>query len=284
MPPPASSPPSQAPAVFPTTHLLCALRAHVTGASPDYVGSVTLSRSLCAFAALSHRQLVQIRVERTGLELWTYVIRAAQASPDEQVCVNGAAALHVKAGDVVCIAAYGRCMRAIGVRFPFCDVVDSPPRLLAAPSLPPADDVFIDMAVGKIHRPRVTKVVNAAVPCVAVDEGWMEIAGMLDGQQVHVVNVTNGQRDILVVRGAARGSRACEVHMCAMQVEMNPPGFGARSGYAVGDVIIVMAYCTVSKAGLSAEGNLPKMRTCFPYEIPEKEREKCRRILEGCES
>lgn len=284
MPSSASSPPSLAPAVFPTTQLLCALRARVTAASPDYVGSVTISPSLCAFAALSHRQLVQIRVERTGLELWTYVIRAAPASPGDQVCVNGAAALHVKAGDVVCIATYGRSIRAIGVRFPLCDVVDSPPRLPAAPSLAPADDIFIDVAIGKIHRPRVTKVVHAAVPCVTVDVEWMETAGMLEGQQVHVVNVTNGQRDILVVRGAARGSRACEVQMFAMPVETNPPGFGARSGYAKGDIIIVMTYCTVSTAELSAAGGLPKMRTCFPYEIPEKERENCRRILEGCES
>lgn len=277
LPAPATS------SVFPRTHLLSALRARVTAASPDYVGSVTLSPSLCISAHISHRQLVQIRVERTGFELWTYVIRASSDSPDNQVCVNGAAALHVKAGDVVCIAAYGRSCRAAAFRFPLCDIVDSLPRMPDAPAFPPADDVIVDVAVGKIHRPRVTKVVAAAVPSVAVDAEWMEVAGMAEGQQVHVVNVNNGQRDVVVVCSAPRGSRACEVHMFSGPVETKF-AFGARSGYAEGDVIIIMAYCAVTTALLFAERDLPDMCVCFPYEIPEKERQNCRRILEGCDS
>lgn len=267
----------------PRAHLLSCLRARVTGASPSYVGSVTLSAVLCRRAHLHHRQLVQIRVARTAVELWTYVIRAPDTEPSDTVCVNGAAALHVTSGDVVVITAFARSGRPLPRPMPVCDALEGaadPP----ARDMWSGDDVLVEVVTGKIHRPRVTRLVEAAAcPCVVVDWEWMRQAGMDDGVQVQVVNVTSGQRDVLIVRRGQPGSRVCEMHMSGGQVRIDGPTFEERRGYSVGDVIIIMAYAEVSTERLKA-GQLPKMNLCFPFEIPEKDRRNCQTIFNAVPS
>jgi aspartate 1-decarboxylase len=62
----------------------------------------------------------------------------------------------------------------------------------------------------------------------------MEKADLLDGEQVHVLNVNNGQRFVTYTITAPRGSGT---------VLLNGPA--ARLG-AIGDQIIILSYCQIS--------------------------------------
>lgn len=240
---------------LPTTHLLSALRTTVTEACPDYIGSVTISQALCDAVSLSPRQLVQIRVRRTSDEIWTYVI----TTPEEHVCcVNGAAAKRVWRGDEVVISAYG--LTEWPVKPSIYDTWNGTRFVLGACA---TEGVTVEMAVGKIHRAQVTKIAFAVGEGVRMDAGWMEEAGLEDGQQVHLVNVDNGQRNVVVIR-RADGKKACEV--CV-------------GGYEVGDLIIVMAYGQVELSALR-NGDVGKMKVCFPdHQITEVQRNQCQSLL-----
>lgn len=80
-------------------------RATVTDANLHYVGSVTLDADLMDAAALLPGQQVDIVDVTNGARLTTYAIAGERGTG--VVCVNGAAAHLVHAGDVVIIIAYG---------------------------------------------------------------------------------------------------------------------------------------------------------------------------------
>lgn len=86
------------------------------------------------------------------------------------------------------------------------------------------------MCKGKIHRARVTEANVDYVGSLTIDADLLERSDILPFEQVHVVNVTNGQR---LVTYAIEGERGSGV-MC-----LN--GAAAHRGN-VGDVIIVIAY------------------------------------------
>ena len=80
-------------------------RATVTQADLHYVGSVTIDSTLMAAADLLPGQQVDIVDVTNGARLTTYAI---PGEPDSGVvCINGAAAHLIGAGDVVIIIAYG---------------------------------------------------------------------------------------------------------------------------------------------------------------------------------
>ena len=86
------------------------------------------------------------------------------------------------------------------------------------------------MCKSKIHRATVTEANLNYVGSLTVDEELLELSDMLPYEQVHIVNVNNGERLITYIIPGERGSGI----MC-----LN--GAAARRGQA-GDIIIVIAY------------------------------------------
>jgi aspartate 1-decarboxylase len=86
------------------------------------------------------------------------------------------------------------------------------------------------MCKGKIHRATVTQADVNYVGSLTIDEDLMEMADILAYEEVHVLNVTNGHRQVTYAMKGERGSGI----MC-----LN--GAAARHGRP-GDIIIVIAY------------------------------------------
>lgn len=85
-------------------------RATVTAADLDYVGSVTIDAELMAAADLDHLERVEIWDVTNGARVNTYAMRGRAGSGEVQI--NGAAAHHIRPGDVVIIAAYAHLDRS----------------------------------------------------------------------------------------------------------------------------------------------------------------------------
>lgn len=79
-------------------------RATVTEANLNYVGSVTIDKSLLKATGILPGEKVQIVNNNNGARLETYVIEGKENSG--VICLNGAAARLVQAGDNVIIIAY----------------------------------------------------------------------------------------------------------------------------------------------------------------------------------
>ena len=86
------------------------------------------------------------------------------------------------------------------------------------------------MCKGKIHRATVTEADPNYVGSLTVDTDLLELSDILPYEEVHVLNVTNGQRMVTYAMAGERGSGV----MC-----LN--GAAARHGMP-GDIIIVIAY------------------------------------------
>lgn len=81
-------------------------RATVTGADLHYEGSVTVDRSLLEAADIREFEQVQIYDVTNGTRLTTYAIPGERG--EGEICINGAAAHLVRAGDIVIIASYAQ--------------------------------------------------------------------------------------------------------------------------------------------------------------------------------
>ena len=82
-------------------------RATVTEANLNYVGSITIDKTLLDAAGILPGEKVQIVNNNNGARLETYTI---EGEPDSGViCLNGAAARLVHVGDTVIIIAYCWC-------------------------------------------------------------------------------------------------------------------------------------------------------------------------------
>ncbi|CAM9715990.1 unnamed protein product [Chrysoparadoxa australica] len=232
--------------------VLSVLRTAVTDARVDYVGSITLDRGCCFYLGLREHQKVQVRNGRTGEDLWTYIILGEST---DICCLNGAAAHKFSVGDPAEIIAYGRVKTStppptarhldrLGSNTPHVSTLEGPPATWCAAA-------EIDVACSKIHRPRLTELlISTAGANVRVDAAWG--AGFCEGEQVHVVNVTTGARDVLPLEFAAKGSRECSLTGVS------------KGGYSVGDVIIVMSYESVEFPSPPK-----KMTITFPEEQPD---------------
>ena len=86
------------------------------------------------------------------------------------------------------------------------------------------------MCKGKIHRATITEANLDYVGSLTIDEDLLERADILPYEQVHVVNVTNGER---LVTYAIKGERGSGV-IC-----LN--GAASHKGKA-GEIIIIIAY------------------------------------------
>ena len=81
-------------------------RATATEANLNYVGSISIDKTLMEAANICEFETVHVLNITNGERLITYAIQAPKNSGD--VCINGAAAHLVKKGDLVIIVAY--CM------------------------------------------------------------------------------------------------------------------------------------------------------------------------------
>jgi aspartate 1-decarboxylase len=79
-------------------------RATVTQADLNYIGSVTIDKSLMDAAGLIENEKVQIVNINNGERLETYVITGKKGSGT--ICLNGPAARKVEPGDLVIIVSY----------------------------------------------------------------------------------------------------------------------------------------------------------------------------------
>ncbi len=79
-------------------------RATVTAADLDYEGSITIPPELMKTAQIHEYEAVCVWNVTNGSRLETYAIKGEQGSND--ICMNGAAAHLIHAGDMVIIACY----------------------------------------------------------------------------------------------------------------------------------------------------------------------------------
>lgn len=96
--------------------------------------------------------------------------------------------------------------------------------------------MFRTMLKSKIHRATVTQADLHYVGSVTIDEDLMDAADLLAGEQVAIVDVTNGARLETYVIAGPRGSGVIGIN-----------GAAARLVHE-GDLVILISYCTVTDA------------------------------------
>jgi aspartate 1-decarboxylase len=89
------------------------------------------------------------------------------------------------------------------------------------------------MLKSKIHRATLTGTELNYEGSITIDQNLLEKADILPAEQVHVLNINNGQRFVTYAISAPRGSGT---------VLLNGPA--ARLG-TVGDKVIIISYCQV---------------------------------------
>ncbi len=94
--------------------------------------------------------------------------------------------------------------------------------------------MLVTVLKSKIHCARVTEANLNYMGSITIDENLMDAAGMLEGEQVHIVNNNNGERFITYIIKGERGSG---------QICLN--GAAARL-VQPDDVVIIMTYAQMS--------------------------------------
>ncbi len=79
-------------------------KAHVTQADLNYVGSITIDRDLMDAAGLEPGEKVLVTSNTSGARLETYVIAGERGAG--AVCMNGAAAHLIRAGEEIIIMGF----------------------------------------------------------------------------------------------------------------------------------------------------------------------------------
>ena len=92
------------------------------------------------------------------------------------------------------------------------------------------------MMKSKIHRATVTQADLDYVGSVTIDEDLLDAAELIEGEQVAIVDITNGARLETYVIPAARGSGAIGINGAAAHL-VRP-----------GDLIIIMSYAMLGEA------------------------------------
>jgi aspartate 1-decarboxylase len=110
------------------------------------------------------------------------------------------------------------------------------------------------MMKSKIHRATVTQADLDYVGSVTLDAALMEAADLLDGEQVAIVDITNGARIETYVIPGPRGSGVIGINGAAAHL-VHP-----------GDLVIIMSYAMLADAeareccGVSSAGATPRAR------------------------
>ena len=109
---------------------------------------------------------------------------------------------------------------------------------------------MIEVLKSKLHCARVTEANLNYMGSITIDTDLIEKSGLLPGEQVHVVNNSNGERIETYVIQGERGSGCICLN-----------GAAARK-FQVGDEVIIMAYAVMTPE--EAMGFKPKV--IFPNE------------------
>ncbi|CCG99004.1 aspartate 1-decarboxylase [Fibrella sp. WM1] len=110
--------------------------------------------------------------------------------------------------------------------------------------------MLLTLMKSKLHRVKVTQAELNYVGSITIDEDLMDAAGLLENEQVHIVNNNNGERLITYVIKGERGTGIICLN-----------GAAARRAQP-GDVIIIIAYCTLT----ADEAKTHKPLVVFPDE------------------
>ncbi len=94
----------------------------------------------------------------------------------------------------------------------------------------------LNMLKSKIHMATLTGTELYYQGSIAIDQDLLDAAGMLPGEQVHVLNVNNGSRLVTYTISGERGSGI---------IELNGPA--AHLG-KVGDQVVIIAYAQMDEA------------------------------------
>jgi aspartate 1-decarboxylase len=101
------------------------------------------------------------------------------------------------------------------------------------------------MLSAKLHRATVTEAILEYEGSLTVDRDLLDAVGLLPNEQIHVANITNGERFITYLFEGERGSGIICVNGAAARL--------ARPG----DQLIIMAYGQMDDA--EAETHRPKV-------------------------
>jgi aspartate 1-decarboxylase len=93
---------------------------------------------------------------------------------------------------------------------------------------------------GKIHRATVTRADLHYVGSITIDRCLMDAAGLVEGEQVHVVDIVNGARLVTYVIEGPANSGVIGINGAAAHL------------VAPGDLVIVMAYQVVDDKELAS--------------------------------
>jgi aspartate 1-decarboxylase len=110
--------------------------------------------------------------------------------------------------------------------------------------------MFLTVLKSKLHRVKVTQAELNYVGSITIDEDLMDAAGLLENEQVHIVNNNNGERLITYVIKGERGSGIICLN-----------GAAARRAQ-VGDIVIIIAYASMTPE----EAKTYKPTVVFPDE------------------
>lgn len=91
----------------------------------------------------------------------------------------------------------------------------------------------LTMLKAKLHRATVTQCDMDYVGSISLDRDFMDAAGILNNEQVDVLNITNGERLTTYAIEGERGSKIIGLN-----------GAAARKAEK-GDKVIVIAYCSM---------------------------------------
>jgi len=97
------------------------------------------------------------------------------------------------------------------------------------------NDVFRTMMTAKIHRATVTQADLHYVGSVTIDADLLDAAGLLEGEQVCIVDIDNGNRLETYVIAGERGSGVIGINGAAAHL-VKP-----------GDLVIIIAYGILSE-------------------------------------
>jgi aspartate 1-decarboxylase len=95
--------------------------------------------------------------------------------------------------------------------------------------------MVITVFKSKIHRATVTQADLNYIGSITIDENLMEASDIVEHEKVQIVNVNNGERlETYVIKGERGSGTIC----------LNGP---AARKVAVGDIIIIISYCQLTK-------------------------------------
>ena len=94
--------------------------------------------------------------------------------------------------------------------------------------------MLLTLLKSKIHCARVTEANLNYMGSITIDEDLMDAAGMVEGEQVHIVNNNNGERFVTyIIKGERGKGQICLNGAAARLVQPD-------------DVVIIMAYAQMT--------------------------------------